>query len=136
MRQIGYPSIHIRVRAGRYVKLRIVTISRVRFHGQRSRGRLAGTSNGPSGSVQDHRLRTLVDAGEVGDDDHLRLWLRPSHDNFRAYTTHAERPYDRVDFEVLTCLRAASTCQGLTFDNQGWSTYEVSYQVDDGRGSR
>ena len=77
-------------------------------------------------------FHTLVYAGEVGDDDQLRLWLPPSHDNFRAYTADAELPYDRVDFEVLTCLRAASTSQGLAFDNQGWSTYEVSYRVDDG----
>ena len=77
-------------------------------------------------------FHTLVDAGEVGDDDHLRLWLPPSYYNFRAYTADAELPYDRVDFEVLTCLRASSTCQGVAFDNDGWSSYEVSYRVDGG----
>ncbi|HEY5788486.1 MAG TPA: hypothetical protein VIT65_27315 [Microlunatus sp.] len=75
-----------------------------------------------------------IDSGQVGDDDHLKLWLSPSYYNFRAYTSEAQLPYDRVDFPVLTCLQAPSTCQGLTFGNpeSSWSTVDVRYRVDDG----
>lgn len=76
----------------------------------------------------------LFDSGKVGDEDHLTLRLPPSFYNFRAYTSDAELPYDRVDFLVPTCLQAASTCQGLAFENpeSSWSTYDVRYRVNGG----
>lgn len=71
-------------------------------------------------------LYDVVRSGRVGADDHVRLWLPSSYYTLRAYTNAAVLPYERVDFQVVPCLRVQVRCDSAKFIN---SNYDQDYDV-------
>ena len=68
----------------------------------------------------------VVRSGRAGADHRVRLWLPSGYYTLRAYTNAAVLPYERVDFEVVPCLRVQVRCDSAKFINSNeYPSYDV-----------
>ena len=68
----------------------------------------------------------VVRSGRAGADHQVRLWLPSGYYTLRAYTSSAVLPYERVDFEVVPCLRVQVRCDNAKFINSNeYPSYDV-----------
>ena len=76
----------------------------------------------------------VIRSGSASAGGRLRITLPIGFYTLRVYTSAAVLPYERVDFEVVPCLRTHVTCTWVTFTNPSmYSPYTVRYSFGSGR---